>query len=86
MTTIKKNLETVETLQQQIQENAEKIRKMKRADSELNLQLVVGKMNTDEENPREILRACYSYIAQHRALFSKKKTVSVEMTYGNHLE
>ena len=75
----KTKTETVETLQKQMEDNAQKIREMKRADSELNLQLVVGEMGTDEEKPREILTACYSYIAQHRILFKKNKG------YGEHL-
>lgn len=75
-------METVESLQEQIKENAEKIRSMKRADSELNLQMAVQKINSEKEaDQREILRACYSYIAQHRLLLKKKKE-----PYGSHLD
>jgi hypothetical protein len=77
----KKSLETVEELQKQITENAEKIRQMKRADSELNLQMAVQKINSEEEkDQREILRACYSYIAQHRALFPKHRFKKLDNT------
>jgi len=66
----KKNLESVEALQKEILDKQQKIRTMKRADSEVRLQLAVEKMSSEEINDqKEILDACYDYIAQHRALF-----------------
>ena len=60
-------LETVESLQKQVEENKSKIREIRKADSELNLQIAVGRMNEDTDDVKaEILRACYNYIANHR--------------------
>lgn len=80
MVTKKTNLENEDTLQQEIAEKQDKLRQMKRAGSELELQSAVADMNTTEENPKRILKACYNYIAQHRALHKKNQS------YGNHLE
>lgn len=64
------SLETVPELEKQILENKQKVRELKRSDSELNLQIAVDKMNSDkEEDMKEILRACYNFIAQHRTMY-----------------
>jgi pyruvate-formate lyase-activating enzyme len=66
----KKNLESVDSLSKEKREIEERIRIMKRADSEVDLEMAVKKMNSEDMNDqREILDACYDYIAQHRALF-----------------
>lgn len=74
-----KKIETLEDLQNEVESRLEKIRQMKRSESEINLSMAVEKMNTAEENIKEIMKACYDYIAQHRALIKKGN-------YGNHLE
>jgi len=69
---LKTKSDTIESLTEQIEESQNKRRELKRAESSLNLQLAVGQMGTDKENVAEILTACYSYIANHRRLVSKK--------------
>lgn len=65
-----KSLETISELEKQIEENRDKVRELKRAESCINLQIAVEKINsTEESDMREILRACYNFIAQHRALY-----------------
>lgn len=72
MTTTKKSTESVETLEQEIEQKKNKVRQMKRADSEIRLVLAVKDMNNeDRKAQKEILDACYDYIAQHRALWRK---------------
>lgn len=74
-----KKFETVEELQNEIEQNKNRVRELKRADSELRLQMAIKEIDGDMKAQRELLRACYDYIAQHRALFKKGD-------YGNHLD
>lgn len=67
----------IDELKEQIADNAQKIRELKRQDSELNLKVAVNKVNSDEEKDvKEIMKACYDYIAQHRNMFPKSKFVT----------
>lgn len=68
-----KHLENEDTLQQEVDERIQKIRELKRAGAVLELISVVSDMNTERENPKRIMKACYDYIAQHRAIYGKKK-------------
>lgn len=69
----KRDTETVEGLKKEIAQKQEKIRRMKRIDSEVNLQTIHDKITSDEiEDIREVVKACYDYIAQHRALLKIK--------------
>lgn len=72
MATKTNKLDTVEELQKAIEENKNRVREIKRADSELRLQMAVKNMNSEDVKEQvEILRACYDYIAQHRNLYGK---------------
>lgn len=65
---------SVSELQEQIQENQNKIRELKRSDSEVNIQMRQEQWTSEEpKEVKENLTACYAYIAQHRLLVRNGK-------------
>lgn len=74
-TITKKSTDTVEELERQRTIAGEKIRQLKRTESENELtdavHEVLDTFQTDKKNLKRVLDACYNYIAQHRALFRK---------------
>lgn len=71
----KRDTDSIDALKKEIAQKQEKIRRMKRTDSEINLQLVADKITSDNiDDIKEVMKACYDYIAQHRALTKQKDT------------
>lgn len=74
-TITKKSTDTIEGLERQKTVAEEKIRMLKRAESEIELaesvHEVLDAFETDRESQKRVLDACYDYVAQHRALFKK---------------
>lgn len=61
--------ESVADLEAQRKEIDELIRRNKRIDAEINLQLLADKADSDSvEEIRKVVRACYQYIATHRRI------------------
>lgn len=61
--------ESVADLENQKKILDEEIRKQKRIDAVVNLQMVVDKADSDSiEEIRQVVKACYGYIATHRRL------------------
>lgn len=62
----------VESLEKEVAVNQEKIRQLKRANSEYDLMEAVELIHSEKKSDqKKLLDACYNYIAQHRALFKK---------------
>lgn len=71
-----KSTDTIEELELQKEAIEEQLRQKKRLTAEIKLQEAVSKMDTGEENIKEILQACYSYIATHRRIKGKPLPVT----------
>lgn len=65
--------ESIESLQEQMKENQQKIRELKKIDSEINLSMLKDKFTSDDpEEIKLVLTACYGYIANHRLIVKSK--------------
>lgn len=77
MKEVKRSTDTVESLQNDIASNQEKIRQLKRANSEFKLKDCYELVMSDKRaDIKQVIDACYDYIAQHRALLKTKQGIT----------